>query len=164
MDRGTRPKDTGRVDPPRLWNVAEANARLDELSELLPRLRGWVVRLGEVHEQRKHLGEFWGRDVDAADHPDHELKARLDSEWQNLTRRLEEAVGALRREGIELKDLESGLVDFYGLVDGEVVFLCWQRGETGVRFYHPVGAGYRDRRPIPDAFRPAASARLHESN
>jgi hypothetical protein len=164
MDRGTRPKDTGRVDPPRLWNVQEANGRLDELSELLPRLRGWVVRLGEVHEQRKHLGEFWGREVDAADHPDHELKTRLDAEWQNLTRRLEEAVSALRREGIELKDLESGLVDFYGVVEGEVVFLCWQRGETAVRFYHPVTGGYRDRRPIPDAFGRSASARVSESN
>jgi hypothetical protein len=163
MDRAVRPKDPGRVDPPRLWSVSEANARLTELSELLPRLRGWVVRLGEVHEALKRLGEFWGRDVDAADHPDHELKARLDAEWKNLTRRLEEAVGALRREGIELKDLESGLVDFYGLVDGEVVFLCWQRGENGVGYYHPVSGGYRDRRPIPDLSRSPASPRVRES-
>jgi hypothetical protein len=163
MDRSVPPKDSGRVDPPRLWNVSEANARLVELEELLPRLRGWVVRLGEVHEQLKRLGEFWGRDVDATDHPDHELKARLDSEWRHLTRRLEEAVGALRREGIELKDLESGLVDFYGLVDGAVVFLCWQRGESGVGFYHPVAGGYRDRRPIPDGVRPSSSPRVRES-
>jgi len=163
MDRTAQPKGSGRVDPPRLWNVSEANARLGELAELLPRLRGWVVRLGEVHEELKRLGEFWGRDVDAHDHPDHELKARLDSEWKHLTRRLEEAVGALRREGIELKDLESGLVDFYGLVNGEVVFLCWQRGESGVGFYHPVVGGYRDRRPIPDGLRSTASARARES-
>jgi len=163
MERAARPKDPGRGDPPRLWTVSEANARLGELAELLPRLRGWVVRLGEVQEELKRLGEFWGRDVDASDHPDHELKVRLDSEWRHLSRRLQEAVGALRREGIELKDLESGLVDFYGLVNGEVVFLCWQRGETGVESYHPVAGGYRDRRPIPEGVRPSASPRARES-
>ena len=163
MDRGSRPKDAERADPPRLWKVAEANARIDELSELLPRLRGWVVRLGQVHDQRKHLGDFWGRELEAADHPDHELKGHLDAEWQNLTRHLDEAVGSLRREGIELKDLESGLVDFYGLVDGELVFLCWQRGESSVRYYHPVTGGYRDRRPLPEAGRPSASAPVRES-
>ena len=58
--------------------------------------------------------------MDAPDHADHALKQRLDAEWQNLTRRLEEAVAGLRKEGIEVKDLESGLVDFYGLQDGEI--------------------------------------------
>lgn len=151
--RAVTPKESGRVDPPRIWTAAEANARLPELGELLPRLRGWVARLGEVHEEQERLKSFWGRDVDASDHPDHELKARLDAEWQNLTQRLEEAIAALRREGIEVKSLEEGLVDFYGVVDGEVVFLCWQRGESNVAFFHPVGGAYRDRRPLPDRTR-----------
>jgi hypothetical protein len=143
-------KGSGRVEPPHIWTVEEANSRLPELSELLPRLKGWVTRLGEVNEERERLKEFWGRDVDALDHVDHEHKSRLDAEWQNLTQRLEESLGSLRREGIEVKSLDQGLVDFYGLVEGEVVYLCWQRGEADVRFFHPVAGGYRDRRPIPD--------------
>jgi hypothetical protein len=111
--------------PPRLWTPEEANARIADLEDLLPRLRGWVVRLREVHEETHRLTGFWGKDVDAPDQADHGLKVRLDAEWQNLTRRLEEAVQGLRREGIEVKDLESGLIDFYGLQQGEVVFLCW---------------------------------------
>ena len=96
MDRAVRPKDTERAEPPHLWTAEDANRRLADLAELLPRLKGWVVRLGEVHEELKRLGEFWGTDVDAVDHADHELKQRLDSEWKNLTRRLEEVVSTLR--------------------------------------------------------------------
>ncbi len=126
----------------------------------MPRLRGWVVRLREVHEAAHRLSEFWGKDIDAPDHADHLLKQRLDAEWQNLTRRLEEGVAGLRREGIEVKDLDRGLVDFYGLQDGEVVFLCWQRGEPRVAHYHSLAGSYRTRRPIPGGARPsAASAR-----
>lgn len=145
-----RAKDSESPNPPHLWTVAAANRRIADLAELLPRLKGWVLRLGEVHEEMKRLAGFWGPDLDATDHVDRELKARLDAEWRNLTRRLEEAVSSLRGEGIEIKDLESGTVDFYGRVEDEVVFLCWQRGEPNVEFYHPVAGGFRDRRPIPE--------------
>jgi len=150
-------------DPARLWTSAEANGRIGELEELLPRLKAWVVRLREVHEETHRLSEFWGKDVDAPDHADHALKQRLDAEWQNLTHRLEEAVAGLRKEGIEVKDLESGLVDFYALHDGEVVFLCWQRGEAAVAFYHTLTGGYRSRRPIVER-EETPSPRVHGSN
>jgi len=153
---------TPPVAPPRLWTVAEANARLPELEELLPRLQGWVSRLAEVHEERERLAAFWGAEADAEDQPDHELKARLDAEWKHLTRRLEEAVGSLRAEGIEVKDLGSGLVDFYGMEGGELVFLCWQRGEPGVGFFHTLTGGFRSRRPIAGTGR-TASARTQRS-
>lgn len=159
MDRAVRPKDPQRVDPPRLWTPEEADRRVPDLAELLPRLKGWVVRLGEVHQELERLAEFWGTNVDAADHVDHELKSRLDSEWANLSRRLEEAVTALRTEGIEVKDLESGTVDFYGDLDSEVVFFCWQRGEPRVGFYHPVTGSFKDRRPIPDTARSSVPPR-----
>ncbi len=145
-----------RRSPPRLWTPAEANQRIGELEELLPRLRGWVLRLREVHEESHRLAEFWGADINAVDHADHLLKQRLDAEWQNLTRRLEEAVAGLRKEGIEVKDLEQGTVDFYGLEGGEVVFLCWQRGEPSVEFYHPLAGSFRNRRAIADAARRAS--------
>ncbi len=159
MDRAVRPNDGTRVDPPRLWTPEDADRRLLDLSDLLPRLRGWVVRLGEVHEESERLVRFWGEDLDSPDHADAGLKGRLDAEWRHLTRRLEEAITALRTEGIEVKDLESGTVDFYGLLDGQVVFFCWQRGEDRVGFYHPVAGGFRDRRPIPERARSASAVR-----
>lgn len=156
MNRADPPQDDpSPVEPPRLWTLSEANARLPELEELLPRLNGWVVRLREVHEQRERLAGFWGSEADAPDQPDHELKNRLDAEWKHLSRRLEEAIGSLRAEGIEVKDLGSGLVDFYAVEEGEVVFLCWQRGEPTVGFFHSLTGGYRSRRPIAESRRAA---------
>jgi hypothetical protein len=134
--------------PPRLWSASQANARLPGLEELLPRLKGWVARLREVRGQQERLAAFWGAEVDAPDHSDRALKARLDAEWENLTRRLEEAVAGLRAEGIALKDLDSGLVDFYALERGELVFLCWRLGEARVEFFHPIDGGFRNRRPL----------------
>lgn len=154
----TPPSADPEVDrPARLWTVREANLRIADLEELLPRLRAWAHRLSEVHAELHRLIEFWGVEVNAPDHADHERKAQLDVEWKHLTRRLEEAISALHRDGIEIKDLETGLVDFYGRVDDEIVFLCWRHGESGLGFYHPLTDGFRSRRPLPEELRVATS-------
>ncbi len=157
MARAPSEPDPELPQPARLWTPAEANRRLAQLQELLPRLKTWGLRLAEVHLEVERLTSFWGKEIDAPDQVDHERKQQLDTEWKHLTQRLEEAVGTLQREGIEVKDLESGLVDFYGLVNGEVVYLCWRLGETEVGFYHTLEGGYRSRRPLPDHARAAAA-------
>ena len=161
-------KDTDLSEPPlpqpgRIWTAAEANRRLDGIREVLPRLRAWVVRLRAVHDELHRLSTFWGKELEAADNPDREMRDRLTEEWQKLTQRLEGEVASLHAEGIEIKDLESGLIDFYGLVDGEVVFLCWQRGEESVEFYHTLDGGYRSRRSLRpvDAGHTGADGRAH---
>ena len=56
---------------------------------------------------------------------------------------------ALNEDGIILKGIEEGLVDFPAIrEDGEEVFLCWKEGEENVNFWHSLTAGYRGRRPI----------------
>jgi len=148
-DREPRPRPGASPAPPHLWTAEEANARLDGLREILPRLRGWATRLGEVHAELGRLTSFWGEELGARDHPDHGLSGRLEAEWRNLTRRLDESVSALRAEGIEVKQLESGLVDFYAMVDEELVFLCWRLDEPVVGFYHSLQGGFAGRRALP---------------
>ena len=146
---GPRGREPSSAAPAKLWTVDEANARLPALRELLPRVRAWASRLAEVHAELARLARFWGDELGARDHPDHDLKDRLEAEWRNLTRRLDESIGALRAEGIEVKQFETGLVDFYALVDDEIVLLCWRSDEAEIAFYHTLDGGYAGRRPLP---------------
>lgn len=135
--------------PRRVWTVDGANARLDSLRALLPGLREKVERLRRVHEEIHRLAGFWGSEIDAPDMPDRAHKDRLDAEWRQLTREIEGEVRSLRDDGIEVKDLDRGLVDFYGRVEGELAFLCWRLGEEQVVYYHSLTGGFRSRRAIP---------------
>ncbi|MCI4334417.1 MAG: DUF2203 domain-containing protein [Thermoplasmata archaeon] len=146
--------------PPKLWSVEEANASLDRLRELLPQLKAWAVRLGKVHAELQRLSQFWGKELTAQDIPDRDLKLRLEEEWKRLTARLEGEVKRLEAEGITVKDLENGLVDFYSRRRGEVVYLCWRRGEAEVANWHPLTGGFRSRRPLEGKGRAAPTARL----
>jgi hypothetical protein len=51
------------------------------------------------------------------------------------------------------KDLELGLVDFLGLVEGREVNLCWRYGEKQIRFWHGLHEGFGGRKPIPESER-----------
>ena len=50
--------------------------------------------------------------------------------------------------GAVLKDARMGLLDFYGYVDGKLVWLCWKFGEEAVAHYHGLDEGFSRRRPI----------------
>ena len=48
-----------------------------------------------------------------------------------------------------VKDLDTGLVDFPALHEGEEVLLCWQLGEDEVAHWHGVDEGFAGRKPLP---------------
>ena len=54
-------------------------------------------------------------------------------------------------EGIQIKDLQRGLVDFPHLKDGDPeheVLLCWLLGEDSIEFWHEIEDGFAGRTPI----------------
>ncbi|MEM0129553.1 MAG: DUF2203 domain-containing protein [Thermoplasmata archaeon] len=150
MPRRESTDEVHRIGATRFWTPAQANGRLPELGVLLGEMRTWVERLRVVHAELHRLRALWGREIDARDIPDRRHKDRLDQEWRALSRRLEETLLSLREEGIRISDLEEGLVDFYARRRGEVVFLCWRRGEDRIGFYHSLEGGFRGRRPLSD--------------
>jgi len=54
--------------------------------------------------------------------------------------------------GVQIKDLETGLLDFPCLIDGETVLLCWKMGESRIEFWHTLDAGFQGRQPVDERF------------
>jgi hypothetical protein len=76
-----------------------------------------------------------------------ELKDQVCLYSQRIEGYLEELAGL----GLEVRDLELGLVDFPTLIEGEPAYLSWQLGEEGVKWWHAVDQGFTDRTPVPEA-------------
>jgi hypothetical protein len=58
-------------------------------------------------------------------------------------------VTELNKEGIEVKDLNTGLIDFPALrVNGEEVYLCFKLGETAITHWHTIDGGFTGRKPL----------------
>ncbi len=55
----------------------------------------------------------------------------------------------LMEQGIQVRDLAGGLIDFPHIRDsGEEVYLCWRLGEEAIAFWHPLDTGFAGREPL----------------
>jgi hypothetical protein len=67
---------------------------------------------------------------------------------QGLIDQMAAGVARIDALGLTLRDIERGLVDFPALVSGRQIWLCWQRGETAIGWWHALDSGFSGRRPL----------------
>lgn len=119
----------------REFTVDEANAELDVLRTILPRIR----------DARKGL-------IAASDRIEEAVASDgggiAGSDWFAHQQTLKNGIEELAARGVLLRDPEIGLVDFPAERDGERVFLCWRLGEEEVGHYHGERGGYSRRKPL----------------
>ena len=74
--------------------------------------------------------------------------ARRKAEREKAIQRVKDAMGEIDAMGVQVKDLDIGLLDFPCEVDGEIVLLCWKLGEKSITHWHGVAEGFAGRKPI----------------
>jgi hypothetical protein len=122
------------AEPGRAWTVEAANAALPRVREVLERIRELVA---EAREEREGAAE--------------RVEGNGHAPAVRAGRGLRAAVAELTDQGIVLRDVDAGLVDFPArLEDGREYLLCWVLGEPEVAFWHWPDAGFAGRRPLSD--------------
>jgi hypothetical protein len=64
-----------------------------------------------------------------------------------------DALSEINAIGVQVKDLDIGLLDFPCMVDGEIVLLCWKLGEPAIEHWHGTEEGFAGRKPIDERMR-----------
>jgi hypothetical protein len=72
----------------------------------------------------------------------------VQTELERGQERMRELVGELNDLGVELKDYDTGLVDFPCKMDNREVYLCWRLGEPEVAHWHELEAGFTGRQKL----------------
>jgi hypothetical protein len=121
------------------FTLVEARAHLPKLkyqiAEIM-KLKEYLDQIGfDIHTRHYHPG--FNPDT-LTEFPDEYVQ-------------LSDIIKSLVEEGIFIKGIEHGLVDFPAIRNnGEEVFLCWKESEKDISFWHALTTGYRGRRPIED--------------
>ncbi len=74
--------------------------------------------------------------------------ARRKAERDKAEQRAKDAVAEIDATGVQVKDLDIGLLDFPCVVEGEVILLCWKLGEDKITHWHGQEEGFAGRKPI----------------
>jgi len=131
---------------------------LEEVNSLVPELTRIVAAQldlrGKIEEMLDELAEVTGARGDvtprAGDTPDvRKQKREVARAVDSYQRGWSEVEGL----GGVLKDTREGLVDFYGKVGEQLVWLCWKFGEKRIDHYHQLDEGFSGRRRIEESGR-----------
>ena len=130
----------------RHFTPEEANAALAEVGPLVERMvehrRAHAAALARQEELEVRIRGNGGGIPPAT-------LAAAAAEVESEARELAGVIDQLLEYGVEVKDIDDGLVDFPALRHGETVLLCWKLGEDEVRYWHTVEAGFAGRRELP---------------
>jgi hypothetical protein len=74
--------------------------------------------------------------------------ARAEAAVEEQARAIAQLVDEIHALGAQVKDIDTGLLDFPWLRDGEEVLLCWRVGEKDIRYWHGLEDGFAGRQPL----------------
>jgi hypothetical protein len=84
--------------------------------------------------------------------------AKQRAEMEDHLKRVRDSIAEIDAIGVQVKDLESGLLDFPCRVEDQVVLLCWRVGEPAIEHWHTLEDGFKGRQPVDERFRRRASS------
>jgi hypothetical protein len=126
---------------------------LDEAQTLVPVLSALLKRAIDG----KQLVEQTEKDFQDLNHRillsgglfvDVPAMARRKAERDKAVNDIKDALAEIESIGVQVKDLDIGLLDFPCVVDDQIILLCWKLGEDKIRYWHGLEEGFRGRKPI----------------
>ena len=123
---------------PQFFSLSEANEVLKVIRPLMDEVQ--TIRQKILANQP----EAWPAIEKSAGNGGNKALSALVQEFE----RLDALIHQILEKGVQIKDINLGLLDFSALRNGREVYLCWKFGEEQIAFWHEVEAGYAGRQPI----------------
>ena len=141
------------------FTLGEAQTLLPVVEALLRRAQAAGLRADELEAEMQRLNNriflSGGMHVDVA------TAARRRAEREKAVQEAKDSLGEIEEIGVQVKDLEQGLLDFPSVMDGKTVLLCWKLGEKEIAYWHSPEDGFGGRKPLDGRFGKTERERLN---
>jgi hypothetical protein len=138
------------------FTIDEAQSLLPLLDSLLKRAIEGKRAAEEVEQRIAELGRriylSGGMRIDVA------AVAKERAEMDGHLQRVRESISEIDSIGVQVKDMEKGLLDFPCKVDDQLVLLCWRMGESAIEHWHTMEDGFKGRKPLDERFKRRSSS------
>jgi hypothetical protein len=144
--------------PRRYFTVDEVNRILPKVRSLFDRVLQLRAQLKSSYQALETAGYAPTRDElgslasdDSSDGEKSEVPEEVDRQkrlFRAMVETLRDQLEEIQATGCVIKDVEEGLVDWYGRHQGRDIFLCWKYGERELAHWHELQSGFSGRRPI----------------
>ena len=141
------------------FTLNEAQTLLPVLEALLRKAQAAGIRTGELELEMQQLAQriilAGGMHVNVAQ------AAKRRAEREKALQEARDTLAEIDEIGVQVKDLEQGLLDFPFVMDGKTVLLCWKLGEKEIGYWHSTEDGFAGRKPLDARFGKTERERLN---
>ncbi len=132
----------------RHFTIGEAN---DMLATVRPIVEGLVAHRRILARNQDELGRLRSKAAGNGGGLDAGRVASLEAAAADAAREIGQALETLDAMGVQVKDLDRGLIDFPAVhpASGATVLLCWHLGEPRIDYWHDLDAGFAGRKRLP---------------
>lgn len=134
------------VVPNRTFTLDEAHALLPVLESLLRRGMEAKKQVEEIEAEFQKLNHriflAGGSEIDVV------KLARRRTASDKALQTIKDCLAEIEATGAQVKDMDTGLLDFPCEVDGAIILLCWKLGEERITHWHGMEEGFAGRKPI----------------
>jgi hypothetical protein len=132
------------------FTLSEAQTLLPVVEALLRKAQAAGERAEGFENEMQQLSQriflSGGMHVDVAS------AAQRRAERDKAVQETKDTLAEIDSIGVQVKDLEKGLLDFPSLMDGKTVLLCWKLGEPSIAHWHTEEEGFAGRKPLDARF------------
>ena len=129
----------------KLFSRAEAEALLPTLRPVLEELQRLRQQMLEHDQELQQL--HWKARGNGHDDLDETL-TQVQRRRESVLSAIGDRVDRIHAMGVQVKDLDIGLIDFPSRRRQQIVLLCWKLGEARIDWWHDMEAGYAGRQPL----------------
>lgn len=151
--------DAGDKDLSKTFTLGEAQTLLPVVEALLRRAQAAGLRADELEAEMQRLNNRIF--LSGGMHVDVVTAARRRAEREKAVQEAKDSLGEIEEIGVQVKDLEQGLLDFPSVMDGKTVLLCWKLGEKEIGYWHSPEDGFAGRKPLDARFGKTERERLN---
>ncbi len=129
---------------PRVYTLSQARRSLPGIAAVVTVMRKRAQKLDELTAIASSVRRSTSADGGPVVADDSELQAEI----ARLEGQIAMLIEHIQQQGVEVKDIRRGLVDWRAEREGREVYLCWQHGERTVSWWHELADGFAGRQPI----------------
>ena len=150
MGEGCPGSNAGDTRLSKTFTLGEAQTVLPVVEALLRKAQTAGARAGELEMEMQELNQriFLAGGM----HVDVTSAARRRAERDKSVQEAKDTLAEIDAIGVQVKDLEEGLLDFPCIIDGRTVLLCWKLGEKEIGYWHSPEDGFAGRKPLDSRF------------
>jgi len=123
---------------PKYFTLQEANETLNIIRPLMDEVQ--MIRQKILANQP----EAWPAIEKSAGNGGNKALSKIVQDFEKL----DALIHQIMDTGVQIKDINTGLLDFSALRNGREVYLCWKYGEGAIAFWHEVDEGFAGRQTI----------------